>query len=489
MKSIRIISVFLIILMLSTTLLACANNSGDDTTVTTPADGVADTTPAGGEEAVDTTPAETTPALQLPENLNFNKQTFTIFTWSNQTQWEWDAEDYTGELLDDAIYDRKLETEERVGISLEFIKEPGEWENRNNFINKLAASVMSGAKAYDLVSQYTPAAAIGTMQGLYLNLNDIEHLNTKSPWWPGDIVESSSINGNLYFTTGDITPTLIRNMGAIMANLDMVEAFELGDLYELVDNGQWTLDKIEEIALGKVADLNDGQQYYAFTFANNVVYDNLFYGAGFKFVDSNPDGSLSFSATIGGERIINWFTKCQNFLNNNADVDIVAINQAFTEERAIFHLGSVADVQNYLKDVDFDFAILPAPKYEATQENYATIVGFWVSMFSVPIDAANPAMSGATLETLGYYGMQDLTPAFYEEAFQYRYLSTEANARMFNLLHDTLVYDTGRTFADQINCFAAFRQAATPATSWSSYTKSMSKVWSKNISNIYEKLG
>ena len=489
MKSIRIISVFLIILMLAATMVACANTPDDGAVeTTTPTGEAADTTPVQGE-IEETTPAETAPALQLPEGLSFNKDTFTIFTWSNQTQWEWDAEDYTGELLDDAIYDRKLETEERVGVTLNFIKEPGEWENRNNFINKLAASVMSGAKAYDLVSQYTPAAAIGAMQGLYLNLNDVEHLNNKSPWWAGDIAESSAINGNLYFTTGDITPTLIRNMGAIMANLDMAEAFELGDLYDIVDKGEWTLDKLEELSLGKVAEFNDGQQYYAFTFANNVVYDNLFYGAGFKYVDSNADGSLTMSDTIGGERIVDWFVKCQNFLNNNADVEIAAINQAFTEERAIFHLGSVADVQNYLKDVDFDFAILPAPKFDTAQENYATIVGYWVSMFSIPIDAANTAKSGATLEALGYYGMQDLTPAFYEEAFQYRYLSTEANARMFNLLHDTLVYDTGRTFADQIACFSTFRKAAEPSTNWTSLTKTSTKIWDRNLSNVYEKLG
>ena len=110
-------------------------------------------------------------------------------------------------------------------------------------------------------------------------------------------------------------------------------------------------------------------------------------------------------------------------------------------------------------------------------------------MFSIPIDAANTAKSGATLEALGYYGMQDLTPAFYEEAFQYRYLSTEANARMFNLLHDTLVYDTGRTFADQIACFSTFRKAAEPSSNWTSLTKTSSKIWDRNLSNIYEKLG
>ena len=62
---------------------------------------------------------------------------------------------------------------------------------------------------------------------------------------------------------------------------------------------------------------------------------------------------------------------------------------------------------------------------------------------------------------------------------------------MFDLLHDTLVFDPGRLFADQLNCFAAFRQAAIAdgSTSWSSYYAGNGKLWSRSLSKIIETLG
>lgn len=487
MKSVRIIAAILAALSMLVVFAACAN-PGDSTSDTTPpADQLDTTTPAPSSD--DTTDAETTMSpLTVPDDLKFTGKTFTIFTWSNQTQWEWDADQMSGELLSDAVYNRKLSTEERFGITINIKKQPGEWENRNSFIQAVAASVLTNSHAYDLVGQYTPAAAIGTMQSLYTNLKDVDHLNLNSSWWPGDIAESSAINGKLYFVTGDITPTLIRNMGTIMANLDMTESLGLEDVYELVDSGKWTLEKLKELALGRVS-LDGAEQMYGLTMPNNVVYDNFFYSGGFKYVTVEADGAIRMSDDISSERLINWFKSCQSLLNDNADVAIVAVNQAFTTEQAIFHAGAVADVQNYLKDVDFDFAILPFPKYDETQKEYATIVGYWVSMYSIPIDVSDESMSGAVLEVLGYEGATNLTPAFYEDAFQYRYLGTEINARMFDLLHDTLVFDTGRTFADQISCFAAFRQAANIGVDWASYSTSQKKIWNRNINAMYDKLG
>lgn len=489
MKSLRIIAALLALLTTLVVFTACAQNNDSSTDTTTPTPQAADTTPTDGGEASSTEAETTVSPLMIPDDLKFTDKTFTIFTWSNQTQWEWDADKLAGELIGDAIYNRKLATEERFDIKLNVIKQPGEWNNRNSFIQAVAGSVLTESHAYDIVGQYTPAAAIGTMQSLYTDLHDVEHLNISSSWWPGDISEACSINGKLYFATGDITPTLIRNMGTVIVNLDMVENLGLENVYDIVDNGNWTLEKLKELALGHVSLDGEAFQSYGITINDNVMFDNFFYGGGFKFVTAESDGTIRMSDDISSERLVNWFRDCQSLLNDNGDVALEGIAKFFTEGRSIFHCGTVADVQNYLKDVDFDFGILPFPKYSADQKDYATIVGYWVTMYSVPIDAADMAMSGAVLEYLGYEGATNLTPVVYRDAFQYRYLGTEDNARMFDLLHDTLVYDTGRIFADQVACFSSFRQAATPTVDWTSYSTSQKKVWAKNVSNIYTQLG
>ena len=127
----------------------------------------------------------------LPDDLDFGGKEFRIFTWSNQTTWEWDASEITGDVIGDAIYNRKISVEDRMGVKLVITKQPGEWENRNSFIQAVANNVLAGAQAIDSVGQYTPAAAIGAMQQLYLNHKTIDYIDFGKPWWPGDINESS----------------------------------------------------------------------------------------------------------------------------------------------------------------------------------------------------------------------------------------------------------------------------------------------------------
>lgn len=483
----RLVSMLLCFIIAALFLSSCTDGDKKPDSQTTPK--VSDTSESQPETTENLYDEDGYLLDELPDDLRFENKEFRLFTWSNQTVWEWDSEAFTGELLKDSIYNRKLAVEDRLGITLVITKQPGEWENRNSFIQTVSNNVLAGSGAYDLIGQYTPAAAIGAMKELYVDLKEVEYIDFDKPWWPGDITTSSSINGKLYFTTGDITPTLIRNMGTVMGNLDLIDAYGLGDVYSLVDSGAWTLEKLRETAVGIVGDPNGQQQPYGLTITSNVLFDNLFYAGGFKFVDANSDGTIKLSDSISGEKMINWFKSCQNLFTEHSDVTILAINSGFTSGGSIFHMGQISDVQNFLKDTTMHFAILPYPKYDTAQENYHTIVGYWVSMYSIPIDAPNASMSGAVLEALCSAAYRQITPAFYREAFQYRYLDTEVNARMFDLLHDTLVYDTGRTFCDQISIFSAFRTAATRGNEWSSHLASNKAVWGKMIEKIYTTLG
>ena len=498
MKKIRIAALLMALLMLALCFASCANTPVV-TDETTAGENASTEAPVAGTTE---TPETTYPVDEngyeldkLPE-LNYNNQEFVIFTWSNQVMWEWNEDGTTtGEKIHDAIYDRQVRAEERLGIEIVLSKQTGDWNNRNSFITTVEANVNAGSQdAFDLVGQYTPAAPIGAMKGLYSDLSEIQYLDWERPWWPSDIQESCHINNNVYFITGDITGTLVRNIHAIICNLDLAEDHNLPDVYKLVENHEWTMDKFTELAVGTIQGINpDGSAAYSVTFPNNVEYDSLFYGAGFRFVDHDADGKLVMSEELAGERLETWFQTCRAFLFDNADVEILAINAAngFTSGNVLFHCGGVSDVQNSLQDVSFDFAILPFPLYDKDQEDYYTITSYWVSMYSIPTNAPDPSMSAAVLECLSSYGYRYLTPVIYQESFQYRYLDTLENARMFDLLHDTLVFDPGRLFADQLNCFAAFRQAAQEAgsTSWSSYYAAYAKSWSKSLSNIINKLG
>ena len=90
----------------------------------------------------------------------------------------------------------------------------------------------------------------------------------------------------------------------------------------------------------------------------------------------------------------------------------------------------------------------------------------------------------AVLEALGSSGYRSMTPKIYEESFQYRFLQNEENAKMLDLIHDSMTYDTGRIFSDDIAMFNLFRGAYQAETNWSSTLASKADVWQANIEKV-----
>ena len=280
-----------------------------------------------------------------------------------------------------------------------------------------------------------------------------------------------------------------------MYNLDLGASLGLPDIYELVNNKKWTLEKFKEIIIGAYGNGNaDGTPTYSFTIGTSVVYDNIFYAGGFRFVDvDKTSGTLEISKTLEGQPMVDWYDAWRDIRFNNSDVEMTAMDDGasgFTVGATLMTMGDMASVQNSLRDVDFNFAIFPTPLRDENQDNYHTTLGMWVTFFSIPKDVKNQEMSSAVLETMGYYGYTSLTPTFYKDAFQLRYLETEKNAKILDLLHDTLTYDTGKIFADDMSVFGLFRQAASDSSSsWTQIYGSGKTLWGNRLANIVSRLG
>ena len=163
-------------------------------------------------------------------------------------------------------------------------------------------------------------------------------------------------------------------------------------------------------------------------------------------------------------------------------------NTFMTQDALIYMSQVMTDARDYLKDAAFDFAVVPYPMADSQQENYRSITGYWVTMFSVPSTARNPELSGAVLEALGSSSYTHLTPKVYEESFQHRFLQTPENAEMLDLIHDSIVYDSGRLFADDIAMFNLFRNAYYD-TEWRTLYGERYTIWMANIERVTVKLG
>ena len=234
----------------------------------------------------------------LPETYDFN-ETFQIFSWDEQKNWEWVDDDSKVEgTVMQKLVEREQRVEDRFGVDIKWTPVHGNWDNRTAFIQTLANNVQSNMHTYDLVGQYTPAAGIGGMQGLYADLNIVPWLNLDKPWWPSSISQTATIGDKLYFVTGDITPTLIRNVHCMFVNTELFSALGLESvtgenrsIYDVVRDQDWTLEMMKALGIGTVG--NEAGMY-GITFANGVAADAFFYGGGLSLVE-NADGILLLS--------------------------------------------------------------------------------------------------------------------------------------------------------------------------------------------------
>jgi hypothetical protein len=479
--------------MLSSTLIACTPSGNGDSTTEAP---VVSNDPAESSTDAATTEAPNDERGFLKDGLPDKKfdDEFRLFTWSNQSYWEFDSNEETGNPIYDQIYYRKQHLKDKYGITIALTKENGDWDHRNSFIKKVEAfQNETGADAYHALGCYFPISGSMSIKGFFEDLTDKEYapyIDLSKPWWPDDLLGTAKVNGAVYAVTGDITPTFIRNMALCHVNVSLLEEYNHGvDVYQLVKDKQWTYEKLAELTLNKVPEDSDK---LGIAFGSAVSYDSVFYSTGMTFVENLDDGSIRLSNFASDEKFLDFYTYAYRLLADNADVELLDIAKGFSKSNVIVQFGSAAGVQTEYKNFNFDYACVPLPMYVTeeytTQDRYYSIQSFWTTLYSINVNCPDYELSSFTIEALASYGYRWFTPTWFEDTFQNRILENTENAEMLELIRDSVVFDSARIFGTHINCYGAFRQAASNPD-WVSYYNSKQEGWSNAINEINNKLG
>ena len=341
-------------------------------------------------------------------------------------------------------------------------------------------------------------------QGLYLDLNTVENVNTAKPWWPKHISSSATLNGKLFALTGDISPTLIRNVQCMYVNTDLYESYNVAQrdksarsIYDIVRDYDWTLENMKTLSLGYINNegVEDAEKMYGLAMLNNTAPDGFLYSGGFMMVE-DKDGKIQLSEDIGTLKFSNWFDAVHElFQEKHQDIYYVGAatngSGVFQSNRAIFYTGNVAESQTFAQK-GVQFSILPMPMMNKDQGAYYTMGSFWVTMWTAPIDVKDKAMSGLLLEALGSEAYRTVTDEIYYNLFQTRYNSggNENSAEMFDIVSDSVVFDASRIFQKDMGCFGAFRTAIQdPEGSWTSVYDANKGIWRGNLTSLIAKIG
>ncbi len=454
----KLFSLLLAALLLASALASCASDKESNAKDTDAQD--ASTTSA---EALE----DTKPVIQINPNLpseNYDGYEFVFLSrWLNHLDWtpvwdphDLDAESEIGEPVNDAVYKRNQMVEEAYNVS---IIENRQEHISGDFEKTLKQEIAAADHSFDVV---LPSIGTGcssyAVAGNFIDLFTIDNLDLTQPWWDQNAVEDMTIRNKLFLVEGDLLTNYKDATAAMVFNKKLYTDNGFDDIYTIVENGQWTFDKLYDMMKGFGRDVNgdskmdENDQYGLVCQVDSMP--SLLNAAGetyaLKDADDMPYITINTeSAVMKMEKIfdIMYSPDARNSHKIESTGNIYAIaEKAFKENRTLFMWIRMA-VAGTLRDMEVDFGIIPVPKYDEKQENHYSTVNVNTGYgLSVPVTADNLPRTGMILEALCSASYNNLTTAYYETNLQGKIVRDDESLAMLEIIFNNTLYDIGQVY-------------------------------------------
>ncbi len=491
-----------------TTTANTTTGSNDGTTTpsngdaaTTPSNGGNDTEPNGGN-ATTTAPVTTYPGggAPLPDKTFEDGQNEFVFavrgTAETAATDKWTiadivAEGHNDEALETAIGRRNdyMKSEYNVDISVIFAGDCGVGNRdsaEGSMYNTVTTNVIAGGEQMDaLISN--PYTAVGfAMEGIVINLNDLTYVEFDKDWWDTNVFEGLKFGSANYMIAGDATTVDNKAVHVFLFNKEIFGSMYNGDdLYSIVENQQWTLDKFISYAENASDnggdgswDLNDkyGFTYWQDTMSTFITSWGGYFGSykGGKPVMAIRDTQFTTRWTKGVETISNTWVLSRVDYWLEADMK-EGYNDIFYDGNILFAWSDMGDTVLLGKNANIEFGIVPVPKFNDKQTDYITtphVYGFAMMTILYPDNLGMDSMedTGLILEAFTRKSNEVVTPAFYEIVLRGKAANNEDDAKMLDIVYSKIAYDVGN-FLNPDDCMSGmmvevYRKKNTNVLTW-----------------------
>ena len=422
-------------------LLAALVGCGDKTpaSTTAPADSSAQTTEATGE------------TLGVPETADFGGAAFNILSAGSVAYNDFDFDEESSLALDNAQYKRKRLVEENYKVAIsEEIKQAYSSGGGPGFM-QISTDVSAGDCNYDLALIAGYDVSVLAYSGLLYDLASVPGVDLTKSWWDQKANESLSVNGVMFFTTGEITCSDNNAAFVILFNKGLLKDYALENPYSLVYDGDWTMDKFAELCKTVTEDLDQSGVMDENDRFGLLVWDDSVVGivnaAGQRCCTINEDGEIEL--TLYNETTVSALEKYFSIAYDTQYAYTYQRVGGYNEQElwsgnhGLFWTTWLGIVPRY-REMENDFGILPYPKLNAAQADYYTTVAPYNSQFiCMPLIQNDVERAGTITEALAYYGKKIVTPAYYDVNLVGQSTRDEESEDMLRIIFDNLVFDIG----------------------------------------------
>ena len=424
----RMTALLLVLVMLLTALASCKETSGN----------------TSGEKQTEAD------GFELPEGIDYTLQvndykgatcTVALNIYSNM-----DSTEVTGDTVVDTIYKRNAKVEDLYKVSLQFPEMP----EMEDYTQLIVQSIMAGDNDFQLIGGRQGQLAELMLSSTYMqDLLDVPYLEFDMPWWPKEFQQSANVGNVLYSAVGTLDTTFYDYVVALTFNKELAADLGIGDLYALTREGNWTLDKLIEYSRLAEGDL-DGNgimepafDRFGLAIHRNFPVDAFVTAFNVPLTEFDDEGVPHLLPLT--DHYVEVEDKMRKFIAHDNSVNYQigknpTEDASFLEGRALFEGNRMWRVLEY-RAMEYDFGILPYPKWDENQDKYYTYTDVADnSSFAIPVttDATMPAN---LLEALSYYGYFMIKPAFYDKTLNGKLVRDKESSEMLDLIYDNIKYD------------------------------------------------
>ena len=415
---------------------------------------------------------------------------FRMIGWTEAGEWyyakEYESSDEKTSILNNTLYEMNTLVEDHLKVEITYETVP--INDGHQTFNTVFPTIMSGDDTYQLCTMDAYYDNINFItKNCALDLYELDELNFDQFYWNRNVTDLLTIEGKAYLGLSDLCK---QRYFTIYCNKDMLINAGRKVPYDDVRNGKWTLDRLSALTADLYLDngdgLRNGEDIYGFS-SSWDCNGAAFLQASNIFVASKTEDDV-YELSLFSDRLVEMYDKLYTW---SKDESVHLWNVHGPDFTSDFKEGETylmsADLGTSYLDTDFEVGILPLPKYDEAQENYAHVN--WGNNLLVPNTVKNKDMVGEVIELMSFYSGTLVLNKYYDEVLQLRVSEAPDDRDMVELIYDTVVYDPGIAFCDgndqlwnlvYITCFCIREDNANIASYYQANYRSANK-WLGNI--------
>ncbi|MBO4220242.1 MAG: hypothetical protein J5933_04895 [Clostridia bacterium] len=464
----KIISLLLVILFCAALFSCVQDPGGNGGTVTSDRD-----SGDSGQEDTSDPFSDTVKYYEpdkLPDDIGFAGEKVTVLSVS-EAHFTGDilVDELTSDPVNDSVFNREKYVEDRLGVEIE-----GVTVSTGEFNNTVTLQSASDDNDYQILAGSTVWYTPIVFDDLVTDLYEVDYLDFSAPWWSGRFASEAEMGGRLFFITGSLALSTNRFLIATFYNKKLAEDYkssypDLEDLFTLVDEGKWTVDRLMSISSDIFVDLDGDSEsgaddVYGFGIVRDYPIDAVWSSFDMRILGRDEDGW--FELDLNKEKIFSVLEKMQTLLfgcrgSYPNEGDQAVLEQKFASGTLLFMIGQLKSAETPdLRNMQDDYGLVPFPKYDEEQSDYYTFAHDQYISFSIPRTNPSPDVAGAVLEAMASYAYRDTIPKYLDTVIKGKYMSDAKSRHMVDLIVDGFRMDAGWIYSNKIGYFAQmFREA------------------------------